>query len=459
MPITLSAIEGPHIGRRFTFDRHDAFLVGRSKHAHFRLARRDMYFSRIHFLVEVNPPRCCLIDMGSTNGTRINGKRVESGCAVELKDGDRIEGGDTVLYVSIDLEQIAVTDDAGPTQKRDQPSAGIHTPRPLPVLAPGSSCIACMLAPSIAEGLCSACTEMVRKQPQTIADFRLIREIGRGNMGVLYLAIHRASQTRLALKTIAPSLAASPTQTRRFLREAEILCSIRHPHIIRFFSTGESAGQLYFAMEYVAGIDAEKLLKGHGPLSIGPAVQLICQLLEALEYAHGKGFVHRDIKPSNMLIELVGSHALVRLTDFGLARVYAASQMSGLTFAGDIGGTVAFMPPEQITHFRDARPPADLYSTAATLYNLLTGRFVHDFPPSMHDRLEMILNADAVPIRSRRSDVPCRLANIIHRALAKTPTARFESARAMRHALLEFASPVGEAFICLPVKIASAPPH
>jgi serine/threonine-protein kinase len=453
MSITLTVTAGPHIGRCFTFQGHDAFLVGRSKHAHFRLPRHDRFFSRIHFLVEVNPPRCCLIDMGSTNGTRINGRLAKSGQAIELANGDRIEGGHTVLYVSI------IADDASalaprPEEEVRQSMADYRPVITAQLIAVGQRCIACAAAPIAGEGLCSACSEAAKGRPQPIADYRLIREIGRGGMGIVYLAIHRPSRSRVGLKTITPALAAPPEQIRRFLREAGILCRIQHPHIIRFFDIGASAEQLYFAMEYVAGVDAEILLKRHGPLPIGPTVRLMCQLLEALEYAHGQGFVHRDIKPSNLLIEEAAGRASLRLADFGLARVYAASQMSGLTLAGDIGGTVAFMPPEQITHFRDARPPADLYSTAATLYNLLTGRFIHDFPPAMHDRLEMILATEAVPIRRRRKDIPRRLAEIIHRALAKTPSARFASARAMRQALTAFASPADQPLIPSPGTIA-----
>jgi serine/threonine-protein kinase len=112
--------------------------------------------------------------------------------------------------------------------------------------------------------------------------------------------------------------------------------------------------------------------------------------------------------------------------------------MSGLTMVGEFGGTLAFMAPEQISRFRQAQPSADQYATAATLYNLLTGQFLHDFPEGAHERLRMILEEEPVPIQARRPDVPPQLAAVIHRALAKEPEGRFPDVRALRKALREF---------------------
>jgi len=128
----------------------------------------------------------------------------------------------------------------------------------------------------------------------------------------------------------------------------------------------------------------------------------------------------------------------LRVADFGLARTYQSSRMSGLTMMGDIGGTVAYMPPEQITNYREAKPSADQFSAAATLYQLLTDKLVYDLPPAIGDQLAMILQQDPVPIRSRRDDIPVELAEIIHRALSREPMARFGDAGEMRNALLPF---------------------
>jgi serine/threonine-protein kinase len=126
------------------------------------------------------------------------------------------------------------------------------------------------------------------------------------------------------------------------------------------------------------------------------------------------------------------------VSDFGLARVYQTSKMSGLTMKGDLGGTFAFMAPEQITDLRDARPPVDQYSAGATLYKLLTDRYIYDLPSQYPAQVQMILFNDPVPIRSRRPDLPEGLAAVVHRSLARDPNARFKDVREMRRALVPF---------------------
>jgi eukaryotic-like serine/threonine-protein kinase len=126
------------------------------------------------------------------------------------------------------------------------------------------------------------------------------------------------------------------------------------------------------------------------------------------------------------------------VADFGLARVYQASKLSGLTLLGDVGGSVGFMPPEQILNYREAKPSADQYSAAATLYTLLTGQFVHDLSGSFTGRIDNILKGKPVPIQEWRTDLPRGLAAVIHRALAYRPESRFADVAAFRRTLLPF---------------------
>ena len=417
MQVTLTAIAGPHAGRVFTFDGHEAFIVGRSALAHFRLPIKDKYFSRLHFLVEINPPRCCLLDMGSTNGTFVNRRRAGS---AELSDADEIRAGKTVLRVSIagaeaPGETLAIAANAPTDWPGTLTSLGglrWGSPPPVPIGMPGA------------------------KAPGRIGDYEILRELGRGSMGIVYLARRSGDGPLLALKTIAPAMTGSPVVVGRFLREASVVRELDHPKIVSFRDQGEVDGLLYFAMDFVEGLDAEQIRRSlGGTLPIGRAVGLIVQVLEGLAYAHARRFVHRDVKPSNVLVEDPGGREHARLADFGLARVYQASRLSGLTLPGNLGGTVAFLAPEQVLDFRETRPPADQYAAAASLYYLIAGRAVYDLPARIQLQIAMILQDRIIPIRSRRPDVPAELGAILDRALSREPSDRFADVSAFREAL------------------------
>jgi serine/threonine-protein kinase len=470
MKILLTVIGGPHKGREFCFEEHDNFIVGRAKFAHFRLPIRDKFFSRVHFMIEVNAPLCRLLDMRSTNGIFVNGVKLTT---ADLKDGDVIKAGKTLIRISLHAAE-------PPTRAEDLGSATTPQPGegpaplvgptpdtyPLSPAAPASLrlrddamkhvlttfnrqthlCRACGctfdelsgtrtgLGPRIL--LCSSCQSRIDDQCQPISGYKLVRELGQGGMGKVHLAVREADGVLLAVKTIIPAYAGSKVQTERFLREARILGQLEHPNIVAFSEIGESGGILYFAMEYVDGTDLARLLsRQRGPFAVPRAVDLICQTLCALEYAHERGFVHRDVKPANLLMEDRGANEIVRLTDFGLARIYQTSPLSGLTLQGSLGGTVAFAAPEQITNFRDAKPPVDQYGAAATLYKLLTDQYIFDLPPALDRQLLMILQVEPISILSRRPEIPAALAEIIHRALARDPGERFSSVATMREAL------------------------
>jgi eukaryotic-like serine/threonine-protein kinase len=438
MRITLTVTAGPHKGKAFSFAGHDTFLVGRSKRAHFQLATDDRFFSRIHFLVEANPPQCRILDMDSRNHTYVNQQRVAH---ADLKNGDQIQAGHTLIRVSLDEMQFAtpteifIPDPVQPAGHRDA----------LPPTSPPDRfvCLICGERRDASAPLtggvpppCDECRRQMAELTQFIPGLQLVRELGSGAMGVVFLAMREVDGLPVAVKTIKPAVAGTARQIQRFLREAEILRALRHPSIVAFSEIGDAAGELYFAMDYVPGRNAGQIVKEEGPMEVSRAVRLMSPVLDALAFAHSEGFVHRDLKPANILVTGEGSTETAKLADFGLARLYHSSHLSGLTLTGEVGGTIAYMAPEQIINFREVKPAADQYSAAATLYNLLTGFSVFDFPENKQGAFLMILHDDPVPIRKRRPELPPDLADVIHRALEKEPGDRFADAKAMRKALL-----------------------
>ncbi len=404
MNVTLTVIAGPHTGREFTFDRHDTFLVGRARDAHFQLTYDDPYFSRRHFLVEVNPPRVRVFDLNSRNGISVNGAKVRT---ADLNDGDELKAGHTVFRVVAPR----------PTDPDQQPTLGEPT-------------VKSARAPSETADY---------QQGPALPGYAVEQELGRGAMGVVYRARRYSDGQPVAVKVITPADGTTRKDMDRFLREAEIMAKLDHPHIVRYLDSGESRGLLYLVMELVTGPDLRDRVKERGVLDVKTAVRLTMHALNGLAHAHAKGYVHRDVKPSNLLLDGPKKGRLAKLADFGLARAYNDCNISGLTMQGDVGGTPAFMAPEQVTHYREVKPAADQYSAAATLYYLLTGQYVLNFEANTNAQMIQIATDPRIPIRQRRPDIPEELAEVIHKGMALEPHNRFPDATALQEGLKPFA--------------------
>ena len=202
------------------------------------------------------------------------------------------------------------------------------------------------------------------------AGYRIERRLGRGGMGILYLAIEPGLERRVALKLIAPEAAADEVFARRFAEESRIAASIEHPNVVPIYAAGEEDGVPYIAMRYVAGSDLARRLAREGRLAPEIAVDLIAQVGNGLDAIHAAGLVHRDVKPANVLLsgDDGGDHAYI--TDFGVARNVATE--SGLTQTGRFVGTLDYVAPEQISGGAiDAR--VDVYALGCLLFKLLTG--------------------------------------------------------------------------------------
>jgi serine/threonine-protein kinase len=250
-------------------------------------------------------------------------------------------------------------------------------------------------------------------------DWRIDRLIGRGGMGVVYLATDRRLNRPVAIKLIADDRAGDPGFRERFEREAQLTASIDHPNVIPVYSAGEIDGQLYLATRFVAGTDLQECLRRDGPLAPERAADVVQQVAEALDAAHAAGLVHRDVKPANVLLS--GRHAY--LSDFGLTRSVEAEAQ--LTDTDERLGTVDFMSPEQLRGQRlDAR--SDVYALGCLLFTALTGS-----PPFHRSTAAATVTAhleSPPPRASDRAGVPDEFDVVIGRALEKDPVLRYPSA-------------------------------
>jgi len=241
---------------------------------------------------------------------------------------------------------------------------------------------------------------------------------------------------------LLPEVAVTDQALRRFMREIEVAAALDHPNIVRFIESGTHNGAVYLVTEYVEGSDAARLADSNGGrLPYKEAIDVVAQSLDALAYAHGLGYIHRDIKESNILLRGASPSYTAKLTDFGLAKSFTQSGMSGITMAGDMAGTFAYMPPEQIKDFRNVKPTSDIYALGMTAYSLLAGDTALDIGSGgdMAATVRAIFEGQIVPLRRRVPEVPEGVAHIIERALAKDPAQRWQSAGAMRTALLHAA--------------------
>ncbi|QNI06125.1 serine/threonine protein kinase [Mycobacterium kubicae] len=267
------------------------------------------------------------------------------------------------------------------------------------------------------------------------AGYTILRLLGTGGMGEVYLVQHPRLPRREALKILPGSVSADPEYRQRFAREADIAASLWHPHVVAIHDRGEYEGQLWIAMDYVEGTDAAQLLRRRYPSGMPPedVLEIVAAVADALDYAHKQGLFHRDVKPANILIANPRSDSRrIMLTDFGIAR--ATDDISGLTATNMTVGSFAYAAPEQLTGKKlDGR--ADQYALACTAYQLLTGEL--PFPNSN----------PAVVIGNHLSSKPPRLArlrpelglfdDVLSKAMAKEPFRRFRSCREFADALAQ----------------------
>jgi len=275
-----------------------------------------------------------------------------------------------------------------------------------------------------------------------VAGYRIEARIGRGGMGVVYMAEHQTLRRRAALKIIVPDLAESPDFRARFLREARIAAGLSHPSIVTVYDAGEVDGLLYLAMQYVPGNDLSQILRDERRLGPYRTLDIGRQVAAALDAAHEHGLIHRDVKPANVLID----GRLAFLTDFGLTKDRGSS--GGVTRVGEVVGTTHYLAPEQI----EGRPVdgrADVYALGCVLFHCLTGHvpFARDNDMSV---LYAHLHDEPPRLSEQRPGLPEGLDAVIAKALEKSPERRWSTCGELVAAALvvvDAAGPLAESSI------------
>jgi serine/threonine-protein kinase len=257
-----------------------------------------------------------------------------------------------------------------------------------------------------------------------VAGFKVLRRLGEGGMGAVFLAFEAKERRQVALKVLAPENAAVQGSLDRFRREGASGRSLNHSNIVRNFGTGQddANGLHYLVLEYVDGPSAHDLLERFGRLKVGDAVHIVLDVARALEHAHGIAIIHRDIKPANILLTSAG---LAKLSDLGLAK--RTDEASHLTHARQGVGTPYYMPYEQALNAKQADARSDLFALGATLYHLLTG----EVPFPGHNPMDVMEQKDAgvyLPARALNPEVPDTLEHILARLLARKPEQRYPTA-------------------------------
>ena len=487
--LTLEVTAGPIKGQTFTFEDHDTFIFGREEDCHARLSANDTTASRHHFLLEVNPPDARLQDIGSRNGTYINGKKYAGRPAhmtpeearnldhpvIDLKDGDEIKVGETTFSVRVDIP--AACCQCGdpipdkyrkvcewksglfvcPDCREKVEKNGYSTKIPEIVCSscgktisgegitagrfygPAYTCEACRAAAKADPG--RVLKDMIEKSRRfgaqgagSIDDYELGKELGRGGMGAVYLARRKKDGKQVAIKVMLSEVEVSDRAREEFKREIDTTRSLSHTNIVTLYDYSYSGNLFFFALEYCEGGSILDLMASRrGLFSLKEAAEIIMPALDGLAFAHEKKFVHRDLKPQNILLT-ARQNGVAKISDFGLAKSFDKAGLSGFTKTGDASGTFPFMPKEQLTNFKFVKPVSDVWSMAATFYFMLTREIPRDIVTGQSPA-EAVMRGQMVPIRRRDSNIPSGVANVIDQALAFNARDRYQSGTEFRDAL------------------------
>jgi eukaryotic-like serine/threonine-protein kinase len=323
------------------------------------------------------------------------------------------------------LDRLWETQAMDPNSRSNSPKSAAHDPSKTQVAGDGDmgativgdEAATARPAPTAAAPAAKSADGM----PERMGDFKIIKKLGQGGMGAVYLAHQESLDRQVALKVMAPAVAARPNFVERFYREARSMAKLDHPNIVRGFAVGEANGQHYVAMELIDGKSMQDWLDKQGKLSVGDALHVAIKACDALQHAHDLGLIHRDIKPDNMLVT---SKGVVKISDMGLAK--QVDEDNSMTQSGTGLGTPFYMAPEQARNAKHVDARSDVYALGSTLYHFLTGTY----PFKGESTLELIMSKEKGQFPTARRlnpEVPERLTLMIDKSLQKDPKHRYQS--------------------------------
>jgi serine/threonine-protein kinase len=389
--------------------------------------------------MDINPPDIRVRDFGSRNGTFLNDKKIgqrkkgqtpEEGAKLvfrehDLRDGDLVRLEKTTFQVCIAVPAVCGRCQAEvPEPERE--SARVNekdylcancrkSNERLPTEPKRQQCAKCGRDVSAEKGanrqgtyICQQCkrdpwlllkkmlglASQGRRELFAIRGYSIVKELGRGGMGAVYLARHEDTNEQVAIKIMLPQVAVSERAQESFLREARNTQALVHRNIVSVRDSGCSDGTFFLTIEFCERGSVDKLMMSReGVLPIDEALSITMHVLDGLEYAHqaeipevklrdgrivkGRGIVHRDLKPGNIFQTNADGQVVAKIGDYGLSKAFDMAGLSGHTCTGEVAGTPCFMPRQQILNYRDSKPEVDVWAAAASLYSMLTG-----YPPS-----------------------------------------------------------------------------
>ncbi len=491
--VHIEVIEGRCKGQRFDFEEQDTFMIGRAEDCQC-IVRGDDTFSRHHLLLEINQSNVTLKDLGSLNGTRVNGRRIYNGRGEDvdpskaepsrpegLHDGDRIEAGNNAMILRIAAPAFCVDCSAeipdkdkkacefvngsylcracrGREEEKNKPGKGKEEKKPAGLRMnleqreraeqnPGA-----VVDEMLREFLRLGGVEGASLQLQGYTN---LEKIGEGGFGVVYKARRLRDGKTVVIKTMLQTRKPDKKSLLLFEREKEIVVQLRHPNIVRSEATGVWNDIHFIEMDFAEGGSLWGMMEdGRRTIELKTAAPLILQMLEGLAYAHeaelivttteGKrkqiGVIHRDLKPPNVLLARLGGKLVAQLSDFGLAKGFGAAgcTQGALSHTGAACGSPPYMAPEHLTNYKYLKPTTDVFEMAATIFHVLTGETVRSFGRN-RDPFRCVLEEPLRRLKDHLRGCPKRLSDVIDRALVIDPKDRYANGRkfleAMREAL------------------------